>query len=434
MKENTKSYENYDNSFSQVASHSISKNRLVSKTNKNKPIALSFFSGAMGLDLGIERAGFEIKIACEIDKYCRETIALNKKNIPLLSDIREYNAEDIRRIAKLGVSDDIDLIVGGPPCQAFSTAGKRKGLNDAKGNVFLTYLNLCLELRPKYFIIENVRGLLSCPMDHRPHDRRGKNYPSLSEDEIKGGAMNFIINILKKSEYKFSFNLYNCANFGTPQIRERVVIIASRNGIKPPYLIPTHSKSGEFNLPKWRVLESCISNINKHHYIEFPEKRIKYYKLLKPGEYWKDLPTNLQMEAMGKSFYSGGGKTGFLRRLAWDKPSPTLVTHPAMPATDLAHPIENRPLSIEEYKRIQEFPDNWKLSGSLLKQYKQIGNAVPLSLGFAIGKLIIHLLEGDKILNIPNFKYSRYKNTRDDEWIINFQKRVINFRNMDKID
>ena len=395
-----------------------------STKTKRKPIALSFFSGAMGLDLGVEKAGFEIRLACEHDKYCRQTIALNRPNTALLGDISEHSAVDIRAAANLKESDEIDLIMGGPPCQAFSTAGKRKGFNDIRGNVFLKYIDLALELNPNYIVIENVRGLLSCPMEHRPHDQRGSTFPDLSTDELKGGALNFIINRLEAAGYGFSFNLYNSANFGTPQVRERVIIICSRDGNEPPYLTPTHSGNGELELPRWRDLKSCITNIEKHHHLNFPEKRLHYYRMLKSGQNWRNLPVELQKEAMGKSYYSGGGKTGFLRRLDWDKPSPTLVTHPAMPATDLAHPVENRPLSIEEYKRIQEFPDNWELAGPLIQQYKQVGNAVPASLGLAVGKLIKALLASEALTGTSDFPFSRYRNTSHTEWIEVFEKQV----------
>jgi DNA (cytosine-5)-methyltransferase 1 len=408
-------------SYGLKTAHKVAEDHPAYYVNKKRPVALSFFSGAMGLDLGIEKAGFEIRLACEVDKYCRQTIALNKPNAALLSDINNYNASDIRESADLSDKDDIDLIVGGPPCQAFSTAGKRQGFNDDRGNVFIKYLDLCLDLKPKYFVIENVRGLLSCPMDHRPHDKRGEGYPDLSEDELKGGALNFIINRLKNSGYGFSFNLYNSANFGTPQNRERVIIVCSRDGKKPPYLVPTHSENGEHGLPKWKTLKSCLSNIPEHDHLNFPEKRLQYYRLLKPGQNWRNLPDDLQKEAMGKSYYSGGGKTGFLRRLAWDKPSPTLVTHPAMPATDLAHPVENRPLSIQEYKRIQEFPDNWELAGPLIQRYKQVGNAVPISLGYAVGCLVKGLLSGIDTIQFKGFKYSRYKRTSDIEWTSDFE-------------
>jgi DNA (cytosine-5)-methyltransferase 1 len=391
------------------------------KIKHDKPIALSFFSGAMGLDQGIEQAGFDIRLACEVDKYCRQTITLNKPNMALIGDINNYSTDEILSYAGLSRKDDVDLIVGGPPCQAFSTAGKRNGFNDDRGNAFLTYLGIALDIRPKYLVIENVRGLLSCPMTHRPHDMRGNDFPDLTLDELPGGALNFILSIIKKSGYGFSFNLYNAANFGTPQTRERVVIVCSRDGMKPPFLVPTHSDEQDSNLKKWITFKQATKGIAFHHHLTFPEKRLRYYRMLKQGQNWKSLSLDLQKEALGNSFYSGGGKTGFLRRLAWDKPSPTLVTHPAMPATDLAHPEEDRPLSIEEYKRIQEFSDSWMLAGPLIEQYKQVGNAVPASLGKAIGSLVFKLLKAEKIEADLSFNYSRYKNTSDNDWIANFE-------------
>ena len=410
------------NKYGLLSSRRVADNHAVYNINNKdkRPIALSFFSGAMGLDIGIEKAGFNVRLACEVDKFCRQTIALNKPNTALLGDINDYEPDDILKAAKLSKDDDIDLIIGGPPCQAFSTAGKRKGFNDDRGNVFIKYLDIALSLRPKYIVIENVRGLLSCPLKHRPHDQRGEGYPDISEDELKGGALNFIISKLKQNGYAYSFNLYNSANFGTPQIRERVIIICSRDGKIPPFLVPTNSEDGKYGLPKWNILKSCIQNIDKHDHLNFPEKRLKYYRILKPGQNWRCLPEDLQKEAMGKSYYSGGGKTGFFRRLAWDKPSPTLVTHPAMPATDLAHPEEDRPLSIQEYKKIQEFPENWELAGPLIQQYKQVGNAVPVSLGLAVGKLIINLINGSEIIQFDDFKFSRYQNTSYLDWENNF--------------
>ena len=398
---------------------------------KNNPIALSFFSGAMGLDLGIEKAGFDIRLACEVDKYCRQTIELNKPNMALIGDINNYSANDVLEYAHLSKNDDVDLIIGGPPCQAFSTAGKRSGFNDDRGNVFLKYLDIALDIRPKYIVIENVRGLLSCPMSHRPHNQRGSGYPDLSLDELRGGALNFVLNRLKSAKYSYSFNLYNSANFGTPQVRERVIIVCSRDGDKPPFLPPTHSQHGEFGLPKWKTFIQAVKGIKEHHHINFPEKRLKYYRLLTEGQNWKCLPDKLQQEALGKSYFAGGGKTGFLRRLAWNKPSPTLVTHPAMPATDLAHPSQDRPLSIEEYKRIQEMPDNWELAGSLTEQYKQVGNAVPGSLGTAVGIFVIDLINGFSTASIEDFSYSRYKNTSHTEWEREFEKQKMALLNND---
>ncbi|HDO7865842.1 TPA: DNA cytosine methyltransferase [Legionella pneumophila] len=380
--------------------------------------ALSFFSGAMGLDLGLEKAGIHIISACEFDKACRKTIEANRPDMALLGDIWDYSAEDIRNAAGLTTKDDIELIVGGPPCQSFSTAGARRGFKDERGNSFLKFISIILELRPRYAVIENVRGLLSAPISHRPHSERGDDCPSLETEELPGGALLYIVKMLREAGYGVSFNLYNSANFGSPQIRERVVIICNREGKKVPYLTPTHSQDGNYGLPKWRTFREAVEGLEDqtHHHVNFPEARLQYYRILKPGQYWKHLPEELQKQAMGKSYYSGGGKTGFLRRLDWDKPSPTLVTHPAMPATDLAHPVENRPLSIEEYKRIQEFPDDWIVCGSILDQYKQIGNAVPSSLGEAIGKTILSHMAGQTENNFQGFNYSRYKNTDDISW------------------
>ncbi|MFN7118338.1 MAG: DNA cytosine methyltransferase, partial [Saprospiraceae bacterium] len=259
-----------------------------------------------------------------------------------------------------------------------------------------------------------------------PHNQRGADFPPLSPEEQEGGALYYIISKLEKAGYAISFNLYNAANFGTPQKRERVVIICSRDGRKAPYLIPTHAEHGEFGLPEWRTFKEAVKNLKniQHHYIKFPEKRLKYYRQLKAGQNWRSLPLETQQEALGASFFAGGGKTGFLRRLAWDEPAPTLVTHPAMPATDLAHPAEDRPLSVEEYKKIQEFPDEWKIEGSLLEQYKQIGNAVPSSLGKAIGTLILKLIKGESIPQIPDFKYSRYRLTDDVSWKNDFLNKI----------
>ncbi|WP_429037759.1 DNA cytosine methyltransferase [Aeromonas media] len=417
------SLEKYKSQQESKTKHIISLDRNSMETVSDKPIAISFFSGAMGLDIGIERAGFDLRLACEVDKFCRQTISLNRPKSALLGDINNYSKEDILRTAGLGGKDEISLIVGGPPCQAFSTAGKRKAFQDERGNVFIKFIELAISLNPKYFIIENVRGLLSCPLVHKPHNERGIEFTESAEDSMKGGALNYILKMIKASGYAYSFNLYNSANFGTPQIRERVIIVCSRDGVKPPYLEPTHSESGLFGLPLWNNLNSCIHDIAEHEHLNFPEKRIKFYKKLKPGQNWRNLSEEDQKNAMGKSYFSGGGKTGFFRRLAWDKPSPTLVTHPAMPATDLAHPEENRPLSIQEYKRIQEFPDDWMIAGPLIQKYKQIGNAVPVSVGLAAGRLIMKLIKGEEVRQFEHFPYSRYKNTDDISWELDFNKR-----------
>ncbi|NJK99564.1 MAG: DNA cytosine methyltransferase [Spirulinaceae cyanobacterium SM2_1_0] len=380
--------------------------------------ALSFFSGCMGLDLGLEQAGIKTKLVCEVDPATRQTIQTNRPGLPLLGDLRDYSAAVIREQADLGVSETIDVIVGGPPCQAFSSAGKRRGFNDERGNVFLTFIDLIIELRPRFAVIENVRGLLSAPLKHRPHKQRSRAFSPRSSIEKRGGALLAILRRLQAAGYGVSFNLYNAANFGAPQQRERVIILCDRTGKKLPYLTPTHSEHGDYGLSPWRTVRDALAGLSEvdHHFVKFPEKRLKYYRLLKSGQHWRDLPVELHQEALGASYYAGGGKTGFYRRLAWDKPAPTLVTHPAMPATDLAHPEANRPLSIEEYKRLQELPDDWAIAGKLLDQYRQVGNAVPCSLGRAIGRLLLAQLTDQALPTYPDFPYSRYHNTDDVSW------------------
>lgn len=380
--------------------------------------ALSFFTGAMGLDLGLEMEGFEVLLASEIDRACCQTIKANRPDIAIIGDIRDYSAPQILEAAGGRGKGDIDVVVGGPPCQAFSTAGRRLGFEDKRGNVFLKFIDLILEIRPKYAVIENVRGLLSAPLLHRPHNMRGGGFPPLSQEEKPGGALLHILDRLREGGYGVSFNLYNAANYGAPQVRERVVIICAKDGTVLPYLTPTHSEDGSFGLPRWRTFREAVEGLpaESKDFVPFPEKRLRFYRLLGQGQYWRDLPEDLQMEALGKSYFAGGGKTGFLRRLAWDKPSPTLVTHPAMPATDLAHPEEDRPLSVQEYKRIQEFPDDWVVCGSIIEQYRQIGNAVPVSLGRAIGRLLSAHMRGEEIPVCEGFRYSRYKETDHVSW------------------
>jgi DNA (cytosine-5)-methyltransferase 1 len=375
---------------------------------------LSFFTGAMGLDLGLEKAGMETILACEFDKWSRATIVRNKPDLPLLGDVWHHNGDTVRQAAGLGVGDQVDVVAGGPPCQAFSTAGNRQGFEDTRGNVFLHFIELALELQPKYLVLENVRGLLSAAIKHRPHSERSRDNP-LTLDEQPGGALRHIVRRLNEGGYGVSFNLYNAANYGAPQTRERVVMICTRDGSHVPYLPPTHSSEPSFNLEPWATFQDATRGLKESemNFVSFPEERLRFYRLLGPGEYWKHLPEHLQREALGNSFNSGGGKTGFYRRLAWDKPSPTLVTHPAMPATDLAHPSELRPLSIEEYKRIQGFPDDWEILGPLTQQYKQVGNAVPVPLGEAIGRQLLHHSQGVLKFGPEGFRYSRYKNTSD---------------------
>lgn len=379
--------------------------------------ALSFFSGAMGLDLGLEKAGIHLLLACEFDKTCRRTITANRPGMGMIGDIWKYDASQIREYAGLGPDDEIDVMVGGPPCQAFSTAGARRGFHDERGNAFLRYVDLILEMRPRFAVIENVRGLLSAPISHTPHSERDPDWTPAVEERA-GGALMHVVGMLRAGGYGVSFNLYNAANFGVPQSRERVIILCSRDGEKLPHLMPTHSQDGAFGLPPWRTLRDAFDGLDPSacDHEDFPEERLRFYRLLGPGQYWKHLPKELHRAALGGSLDAGGGKTGFLRRLDWNKPSCTLVTSPTMPATDICHPVENRPLSVQEYARIQQFPGDWIFCGDLADRYKQIGNAVPIGLGEAVGKAILSHMAGRDLRPPSGFPFSRYKGTDEVAW------------------
>lgn len=392
--------------------------------SKSKELtSLSFFSGCLGLDLGLEQAGIHQVLACEIDKAAQASIRANRPDMAVIDDVLNYDAEDLRKLSGLKRGQRPTLIVGGPPCQAFSTAGKRQGFSDPRGNVFLRYIQLIEDLQPDFAVIENVRGLLSAALKHRPLDERGRGHAPLEIDELPGSALAHVIEWLERLGYGVTFNLYNSANFGVPQVRERVILIASRDGSKLPHLCPTHSNDPMFHLKPWMTFKEAVQGLNEADMkgVAFSEARLRFYRMLGPGQYWKNLPTEeLKQEALGKSYFSGGGKTGFLRRLAWDKPSPTLVTHPAMPATDLAHPERDRPLSIQEYKRIQQFPDDWIITGRIADQYRQIGNAVPVGLGRAVGQALIDHMNGKRAVAPVGFPFSRYKNTDDKRWFEQF--------------
>lgn len=385
---------------------------------------LSFFSGALGLDLGFEAAGYQCLSLNEIDKVTCATIRGNLKrafprHLPKVydCDVRELTAERLRKELHLAPGE-LFAIIGGPPCQAFSTAGKRLGLNDERGNVFLHFIHLIGQLRPRYAVFENVRGLLSAPLVHRPHNERGADYPPLSEEELPKGALKRILSLLESYGYRVTFNLYNTANFGVPQTRERLIFFASREGEEVPYLIPTHDEKGTDGLKQWKSLRTTLKPTAGRPFEagKFPEARLKYYRLLSEGQNWRNLPVPIQQKAMGKSWFSGGGKTGFYRRLAWDRPSPTLVTSPTMPATDLCHPEELRPLSVQEYAAIQTYPKWFNFEGRLADKYRQLGNAVPVEFGRVVAE---HLAAFDEH-RLPSgelrLKFSRYLGTDHLSW------------------
>ena len=387
--------------------------------------AISLFSGAMGLDLGIEKAGFKICACVEMDNWAVQTIRRNTKIPVIARDINSISTEEILQVANLK-KEDVKLVVGGPPCQAFSTAGRQRGLADFRGNVILQYLRVVNEIRPEYFILENVRGLLSAKLNYVPEEYA--EYDSIKD--IKGSVIHFLTSEFKKLGYSISFALLNAANYGVPEKRERVIIIG-HIGTRVGIPTPTHSEKGLYGTQPWVTLYDAIGDLEAHekemHYIPLRPRSVPYMEKLKAGENWRNLPPEQAKEAMGKAYGLSGGKTGFLRRLSFDEPSPTLVTSPTMPATLLCHPTQLRPLSIEEYARIQQFPDEWKFEGSIETIYKQIGNAVPVGLGYAAGRQVMRHIQKDLSPEEEfnnKIPYSRYSHSTDEECWRLFEEQV----------
>ncbi|MBD2389740.1 DNA cytosine methyltransferase [Aphanizomenon flos-aquae NRERC-008] len=372
-----------------------------------KAISISLFTGAFGLDLGMEQAGFHTVSVVEKDRDATKTIALNRpflQESAIPREIQNVSSQELLEeggmVLNLGRAlqpGEVDLVTGGPPCQPFSTAGKRGSVMDPRGSLFMDFVRIVKEVQPRFFLMENVKGLLSAPLRHRPINQRGKDYPPLETDEIAGAALKVVLSEMKEIGYNVVYNLLEAADYGVPQNRARVVFIGSRDGEAATFPIPKYCKDGKI-LPKWLTLEDAITDLvdTEREFMAYPESRLKYLRLLEAGQNWKHLPEELKQEAMGGAYNSGGGKVGFYRRLSWDKPSPTITTSPHQKATDMCHPVELRSLTVRESARIQTFPDDWIFYGSVSSKYKQIGNAVPVLLAKELGSYLLNLIQGKK--------------------------------------
>lgn len=329
--------------------------------------SLELFAGAGGLALGLEEAGFKNVGNVEIDKDAAETLRINRPNWNVIEgDINEIAAEGISQY--LDFDDELDLISGGVPCQAFSYAGKGKGFADTRGTLFHPMSLIIQELKPKTFILENVRGLTT-------HD--------------KGRTLETMLEVFEKSGYEVVWNVLNAWDYDTAQKRERMFMIGIRDDIyanqKQAYAYPMKQEYKP-------VLRDVLKDVPKSEGREYSKKKYAVMELVPPGGCWVDLPEDVAKAYMKKSYYLGGGKRGIARRMSWDEPSLTLTTAPDMKQTERCHPDETRPFTVREYARIQAFPDEWEFSGGVTSQYKQIGNAVPVTLAKYVGLSIIEYL------------------------------------------
>lgn len=326
---------------------------------------LELFAGAGGLAIGLEQSGIKCAALNEIDKWACETLRNNRPNWNVLEgDIKDFDFSEYE--------NQVEIVTGGFPCQAFSYAGKKLGLEDARGTLFYEFARVVKEVNPLICVGENVKGLLS-------HD--------------KGKTLEGMISILDEIGYNVvPVQVLKAINYKVPQKRERLILVGIRKDIEVEYEYPT-PYNVIYNLSdalkKGKLYDT---DVPKSGGSKYPEHKKQILDLVPPKGYWRDLPLDIQKEYMGKSFYLGGGKTGMARRIGWDEPSLTLTCSPAQKQTERCHPDETRPFTVREYARIQTFPDDWNFAGSISQQYKQIGNAVPCNLGKELGYSIIKFL------------------------------------------
>ena len=403
--------------------------------SKEKFKVISLFSGAMGLDIGLESTGRFAVLAC-VEKehaFC-ETIRANIRH-GRLSDALKVFEQDITTLDPIDVLNalgmkpgELDLLVGGPPCQSFSTAGRRGTVQDPRGTLLWQYLRFVQAIRPRFFLMENVRGLLSAALRHRPIAERPDRWgPPLNSDEEQGSVVRAFADDLMAipdSAYHMDCFEVNAVNYGAPQLRERALFIGNRFGLQVDFPNPTHGPTREQisqpslfgaeipRLQPWATLGDALAGLQDENPVvmDFSPRKKTYLAMVPPGSNWRSLDVAVQKESMGQAWYAKGGRSGWWRRLTFDLPCPTLVTMPNHAGTALCHPTETRALTVREYSRIQEFPDDWKVCGTPAQQYAQIGNAVPVRLGRVAGDVVAASLErADTLGNVPVMPPTAYR-------------------------
>lgn len=354
--------------------------------------SISLFSGAMGLDLGLMAAGVNIVIGQDFDSSCVQTMLANGHS-GLLGDIRTFSPETLLEVSNMRPGEPF-LVCGGPPCQPFSTAGKRLGITDPRGSLFLDFVRMIDYIRPRFFVMENVKGLMSSPLK----DEKGK--------DTREKVLDVILNEFRRLNYKTVYGVLDAVNYGVPQFRERFVLIGSRDNENIFLPMPTHFRVHQNENYRWRTLRTAIADLENFEgeCETFSENRLKFLRMVPEGGNWKDLPVETLEDAMGGAYKSGGGKVGFYRRLSYGQPSPTVVTSPVQKATMMCHPVKDRPLSVAEYARIQQFPDDWIFAGTTQSKYKQIGNAVPVGLARAVGEALMAVAKGEQEIVVKRIR------------------------------
>ena len=326
---------------------------------------ISLFSGAGGLDLGFERAGFEIAMANEFDKTIWATYERNH-TAPLIKG-------DIRSIKETDFPDDIDGIIGGPPCQSWSEAGALRGINDDRGKLFFDYIRMLKDKQPKFFLAENVSGMLA-----NRHSEAVKN----------------IIKCFEECGYDVSITLVNAADYGVPQDRKRVFYIGFRKGLNIDFKFPSPT-----TLNPWekKTMKDAIGDLAGTAVPALPKNK-----------------ANPDLKIPNHEYYIGAYSTIFMSRnrvRAWDEQGFTVQAsgrqcqlHPQAPKMKFIAKNKRifvpgkedlyRRLTVRECARIQGFPDDFEfIYTDVDTGYKMIGNAVPVDLAYIIAKTILETLK-----------------------------------------
>jgi DNA (cytosine-5)-methyltransferase 1 len=288
----------------------------------------------------------------------------------------------------------VPLVVGGPPCQAFSVFGNRLGIEDARGQMLFEFVRVIDETKPKVFLMENVRGLLSMPILPEKASKN-KNVPRQYLD--KGSLINLVFKEFNRLGYHVDCFVVNVVNYGAPQIRERLIFIGNRYGYMVDFPEPLYSNRLSDNLPPFKTLGEAIAKQSGFidpcpEVMNFSPRKLKYLAMVPPGGNWRSLPEDIQKESMGRSWYLKGGRSAYWRKLSYNFPSPTVVTMPNHAGTSMCHPEELRAISVGEAAAIQEFPAAWQFQGTTTSKFRQVGNAVPTRLGKVAGEVVMRLL------------------------------------------
>lgn len=345
----------------------------MAKRKKQRPRVLSLFTGAGGLDLGLEAAGFETKLCVEIDADARATLKKNRPTWTLAEpgDIHALSPEELLKQGGLKPRQ-IELLAGGPPCQPFSKSGywvngDSQRLQDPRAATLRAYLKIVRAALPKVVLLENVRGLT--------FDGKDEGLTLLREGLKR-------INKDKGTAYELSIIHMNAADYGVPQFRERVFLIAHRDGLefKAPKATHGEGKGLKQRLTSWDAIGGMKLSKKKRHELALTGKWARLLPSIPEGEnYLWHTPGSKGEPLFGwrTKFWS------FLLKLAKDKPSWTIQAEPG-PATGPFH-WSSRLLSATELARLQTFPRSYRISGNRRSAQRQIGNAVPSALAELIG-------------------------------------------------